>query len=116
MVLAELFSLALYILSLVILHDYFGESWLQIIIFTEKNVIIFFHLQIGTSFGHMNFCGKCWPSHWSLVCHYTSSNSYDANSLHHLMQNCREMTRSSGFYILSNYFRPMAWFCTTRIE
>lgn len=92
MVIAEIFSLLLYVLSLVILHDYFGKNTM-IFFWNEIKVLkcLFFSLfQIGTSFGRLNFCGRCWQSRWSHVYHCILSNFYGKSSHRQHIPNCHE--------------------------
>lgn len=61
MVLAEIFSLILYLISLAVLHEYFGKLTLTLpsIYFFFNSNKLFHNFQIGNLFGRGISCGKC---------------------------------------------------------
>lgn len=62
MVLAEVFSLLLYLVSLIVFHEYFGEYCTVLFSRTERQLdrdIVSTYLQTGSSSGRTTLRGRC---------------------------------------------------------
>ena len=94
MVLAELLSILLYLLSLILLREFFGEVICMSLFFfvpqKKNNVQYLASFQTQNSSNPWTLCGRLQSSQGCLACLFTSSSSSGGASLLPLIKNCSD--------------------------